>query len=218
MSSDKTAITEALANSEARWRTARWIAKETGISIDDAIKILERSPEIRRSKRGNSRGEALYALKYKRIGNTDDDVQEPALDESDLSPSKFLVLLPFDSSAKPLKDVVGKVVRASHGEPLFLDEIRPGAVWADEVYRLVGISDAVIADVTRHNPNVMFEIGIAHGLGKPLVLLIDDAAGANLPSDLAGYQFITYSRSNFSPFLDRLRRTIQQIVQRREQR
>jgi hypothetical protein len=188
MSSDKTAITEALANSEARWRTARWIAKETGISIDDAIKILERSPEIRRAKKGNTRGEALYALKDKRIGNTDDDFQEPALDENDLSPSKFLVLLPFDASAKPLKDVVGKAVRASHGEPLFLDEIRPGAVWADEVYRLVGISDAVIADVTRHNPNVMFEIGIAHGLGKPLVLLIDDAASANLPSDLAGYQ------------------------------
>ncbi|UFW51126.1 MULTISPECIES: hypothetical protein [Bradyrhizobium] len=218
MSDEKVAITEALANSESRWRTARWIAKQTGVSVENTLKILERSPEIRRAKNGNTRGEALYALKDKRMGRTGDDVQEPTLGKTHLPPSKLLVLLPFDASARPLRDVVGKVVRASHGEPLFLDEIRPGAVWADEVYRLIGISDAVIADVTRHNPNVMFEIGIAHGLGKPLVLLIDDAASANLPSDLAGYQFIPYSSSNFSPFLDRLGRTIQQVVHRREQR
>jgi nucleoside 2-deoxyribosyltransferase len=129
---------------------------------------------------------------------------------------KFLVLLPFDASARRLRDVINTAIRQARGEPLFLNETKAGAVWVDEVSRVVSTSGAVIADVTRLNPNVMFELGMAHALGKPLVLLLDEAASTNLPSDLAGYQFVTYSRENLSPLMARLSRTIGQIVQRQE--
>src|SRR5262249_41435921 len=130
---------------------------------------------------------------------------------------KFLVLLPFDASARRLRDVLNTTIRQAHGEPVFLDQkLATGAVWADEVSHLIRTSGCVIADVTWLNPNVMFELGMAHGLGKPLVLLVDEAASTKVPSDLAGYQFLTYSPGNLSPLMARLSKTIGQIVQRQE--
>jgi predicted nucleotide-binding protein len=132
---------------------------------------------------------------------------------------KFLVLLPFDASAKRLRDVLNTTIRQAHGEPVFLDQnLAAGALWVDDVARLVRTSGAVIADVTRLNPNVMFELGMAHSLGKPLVLLVDEAASTKVPSDLAGYQFLTYSPGNLSPLMARLEKTIGLIVQRQETR
>jgi nucleoside 2-deoxyribosyltransferase len=131
---------------------------------------------------------------------------------------KFLVLLPFDASAKRLRDAINTTIRQARAEPIFLDQIGRGAVWVDEVSQLIRSSGAVIADVTRLNSNVMFELGMAHGLGKPLVLLLDETASTSLPSDLAGYQLLTYAPGNFSPLMARLSRTIGQIVQHQEAR
>jgi nucleoside 2-deoxyribosyltransferase len=145
-------------------------------------------------------------------------MQDSNADEDQLLPFKFLVLLPLDASARRLRDVINTTIRQARGEPMFLDELRAGASWVDEVSRLVRESSAVIADVTRLNPNVMFELGLAHGLGKPVVLLLDEAASTSLPSDLLGYQTLTYSAKNLSPLRDRLSRTVRQIAQRREAR
>jgi nucleoside 2-deoxyribosyltransferase len=131
---------------------------------------------------------------------------------------KFLVLLPFDASARRLRDAINSTIRQARGEPMFLDQIGRGAVWVDEVSQLIRSSGAVIADITRLNPNVMFELGMAHGLGKPLVLLLDETASTNLPSDLAGYQLLTYSPGNLSQLTARLSRTIGQILQHQEAR
>lgn len=222
MADSKEKILRALDRSVHRWRTARSIAAETGISIDNVTRILRSSPAIARAKKGNDRGEALYARKAKQRAEPADALSpssqapSPVADESSLPTFKFLVLLPFDASVRRLRDVINKTVRQGRAEPLFLDEIRAGAVWVDEISRLVGTSGAVIADVTRLSPNIMFELGVAHGLGRPLVLLVDETASTKLPSDLSGYHFITYSPDNLSPLIDRLGKTIQQIIERRE--
>jgi Predicted nucleotide-binding protein containing TIR-like domain len=128
---------------------------------------------------------------------------------------KYLVLLPFDGSTMPLRDTIGDVIRRERGEPIFLDEIRFGAVWVDEIAGAIGTSDAVIAEVTRLNPNVMFELGMAHSLGKPLVLLLSEAATTNLPSDLSGYQYLTYTPGDLTAFSERLGKAVRQLAQRR---
>ena len=55
----------------------------------------------------------------------------------------------------------------------------------------IDAADLVVADLTELNPNVFYELGIAHGLGIPTVLLtqsIDD-----VPFDLRGYRVKEYS-------------------------
>lgn len=57
-----------------------------------------------------------------------------------------------------------------------------------------GINDSelIIADLTEHNPNVYYELGLAHGLGKSVLLLTQNIDG--IPFDLKVYQHLAYSR------------------------
>ncbi len=56
-----------------------------------------------------------------------------------------------------------------------------------------GISqaDLVVAEISSRNPNVMYELGIAHALGKPTVILTQDID--QVPFDLRSYRLIKYS-------------------------
>jgi nucleoside 2-deoxyribosyltransferase len=52
-------------------------------------------------------------------------------------------------------------------------------------------SDIVLADISGHNPNVMYEIGVAHALAKPTLLLKND--GLPLPFDIHYHEIMKYS-------------------------
>lgn len=58
---------------------------------------------------------------------------------------------------------------------------------------MAGISDSdvIIADLTTSNPNVFYELGIAHAVGKPVVLLTQSIE--DVPFDLQSYNLIQYS-------------------------
>ena len=108
---------------------------------------------------------------------------------------KCLVLMPFNET-KPEKfyqEVVSKAVRSIAYDPVRLNEVyEPGEIlnkfllWLDEC-------DAVMADVTDQNPNVMYEIGRAHERDiKPLLLFhreIDDVQ-ESLPFYLKGHEVV----------------------------
>ena len=49
---------------------------------------------------------------------------------------------------------------------------------------------AVIAECTGRNPNVFYEIGIAHTLGKPVILTTQTTE--DVPSDLRNIRYIHY--------------------------
>jgi hypothetical protein len=55
-------------------------------------------------------------------------------------------------------------------------------------------SDVIIAEVTPPNQNVFYELGYAHALGKPTILLAEQPkeGGARLPFDISGYRCIFY--------------------------
>lgn len=51
-----------------------------------------------------------------------------------------------------------------------------------KIFRHLYIVPMVVADLTGLDPNVLYELGIRHGLGKPIVPLIQK--GHKLPSDI----------------------------------
>ena len=51
------------------------------------------------------------------------------------------------------------------------DDLFGPAVIMDDIVANIGMSDIVIADLTRKNANVFYELGICHTLQKPTVLL-----------------------------------------------
>ena len=60
----------------------------------------------------------------------------------------------------------------------------------DEIYNSITNARIIIAEATSPNPNVYYELGYAHALGKPVILLTKDVSST--PFDLKMYNHIVY--------------------------
>jgi len=53
------------------------------------------------------------------------------------------------------------------------------------------MTDLVVADLSGRDPNVFYETGFAHAMGKVVILLVQDVA--DIPFDLQHYPYIVYA-------------------------
>ena len=60
----------------------------------------------------------------------------------------------------------------------------------EDVWKGINEANIVIADITNRNPNVFYELGIAHTLGKKVILLTQHIE--DIPFDLKRYRIIEY--------------------------
>jgi hypothetical protein len=71
-----------------------------------------------------------------------------------------------------------------------IDELaRPGIIFED-IKHEIAESKVVIAEITAPNQNVFYELGYAHALNKPTILLAQ--RGKELPFDIRSYRVIFY--------------------------
>lgn len=107
---------------------------------------------------------------------------------------KCFVLMPFDDSYKEIYTDVYKVVCKNHNiECWRVDEIsRPGSITKDIVEGILD-ADIVIADLTSRNPNVFYELGIAHSVGNKTIMTSQSIE--DVPFDIANYRVILYKQS-----------------------
>jgi hypothetical protein len=61
----------------------------------------------------------------------------------------------------------------------------------ERVYNQISKADLIVADMSDRNPNVFYEVGYAHALGKPTILLTKSAD--DIPFDLKHYPHIVYN-------------------------
>jgi hypothetical protein len=88
---------------------------------------------------------------------------------------------------KPTCEKYGyKVVRA--------DDFHSSGLIIEDITRSIRECAIVIADVTPNNPNVFYEVGFAHGIGKPTILLCDRKR-EQLPFDISGFRTLFYDNS-----------------------
>jgi hypothetical protein len=71
-------------------------------------------------------------------------------------------------------------------------------------------ADCVIADVSGSNPNVFYEVGLAHAFGKPVIFLTQDDP-ASAPVDIRQFEFIPYHLGRHTEFLSHLDNAIQHV-------
>lgn len=64
-------------------------------------------------------------------------------------------------------------------------------------------ADVIIADCTGNNPNVFYELGLAHAHGKKVILISRDSP-EHLPFDVRPYELISYGQASHVEFLSRL--------------
>jgi hypothetical protein len=98
-------------------------------------------------------------------------------------------------------------------ELLRIDEVnRPGIIFQD-IQKKIDDATVVIAEITAPNQNVYYEVGYAHALNKPTILLAQ--RGKELPFDIRSYRVIFYDDSiGGKPLVERtLREHLHAILQ-----
>ncbi|MEW6058470.1 MAG: hypothetical protein AB1540_17880 [Bdellovibrionota bacterium] len=111
------------------------------------------------------------------------------------SPKPFIfVLMPFDSDFDDIYKfgIKGAADDAgAYAERLDEQIFTEGML--DRIFNQISKADVIVADMTGRNPNVFYEVGYAHALGKIVVLLTQKKE--DIPFDLMHRQHIVYSGS-----------------------
>jgi nucleoside 2-deoxyribosyltransferase len=126
--------------------------------------------------------------------------------------AKSLIIVPFDEHGEQVLHSLRGALEEIGVDVFRLDNIRPGASWANAVTDAIRSSDFIVADVTRQNPNVYYELGLAHALRKPTILLMSSESGSRLPSDLSGFNYIVYEPDNLHELTERVKHTARAFV------
>jgi tetratricopeptide (TPR) repeat protein len=71
-----------------------------------------------------------------------------------------------------------------------LDEFVPGAIWHKTLFTALISSDLMIADLSTHNANVLYELGVRHAMRRGRTLLI--SARGRLPGNIGYAQALWY--------------------------
>jgi hypothetical protein len=113
----------------------------------------------------------------------------------EVTPGRAFVVMQFSSPFNEIFDEVIKNVCREFGiDAHRADEAYgPGLIIAD-VTKDITHSDFVIAEITPANPNVYYEIGYAHAMNKPTILLADSKV-EKLPFDISGFRTLFYENS-----------------------
>jgi hypothetical protein len=73
----------------------------------------------------------------------------------------------------------------------------------DKIKDQIKGAEVLIADCTGRNPNVYYELGIAHAHGKSVILITQDPV-EEAPTDIRHLEFIRYTLGSHTEFLERL--------------
>jgi|GEM_PF-734095 len=113
-------------------------------------------------------------------------------DENSTVPKPFVfVLMPFDERFNDIYKfgIKGAADDVDAYAERLDDQIFTEGI-LDRVFNQISKADVVVADMTGRNPNVFYEVGYAHALGKIVILLTQDSG--DIPFDLKHRQHTVY--------------------------
>jgi hypothetical protein len=95
---------------------------------------------------------------------------------------------------------------------LSVDNAAPGDIM-NQVWQDIRRSEVVVADLTEKNPNVFYEMGLAHALGKTTVI-IKQKDTPPVPFDLRNYKYFEYDTGKLAELEGWLSRAFLEVPQR----
>ncbi|MGH8729757.1 MAG: hypothetical protein ACREV9_16725 [Burkholderiales bacterium] len=103
--------------------------------------------------------------------------------------------MPFEPKYKEVYSEVYKQVCAANKLDCWrVDEIsRPGSITRDIVEGIID-AEIIIADLTGRNPNVFYELGIAHSVGNKTIMTAQNIG--DVPFDVRNYRVLVYDQTS----------------------
>lgn len=128
-----------------------------------------------------------------------------------LDKKTMYVCMPFSEDFDDVYELgIKKVAADLHFKCERADEIQHNGGILERVYESIKSSHIIIAEISTKNPNVYYEIGYAHALGREVILLTQD--GSVVPIDLRNFNHIVYSKSRLVDFQKALRKRIESLL------
>lgn len=124
------------------------------------------------------------------------------------------VIMPFRKDFPPIFDQHISVVCTRLGITVArADGIFSTRPLMEDIREAVATAKVIIADLTDHNPNVFYELGICHALGKDVILITQDK---EVPSDVRHIRYLLYEYTppGMQRFENTLELTLRSILQR----
>lgn len=100
------------------------------------------------------------------------------------------VMMPFDASFRPVYDALQAAIGGLGMTCQRADDIWENDHVVQDVALLLSKSSVVVCDLSGRNANVFYETGIAHTLGKEVILIAQSQT--DIPFDVAAIRYIKY--------------------------
>jgi serine/threonine protein kinase len=131
----------------------------------------------------------------------------PAVEES-----SCFVIMPFGEGSgiqETYRDVILPTFEELGLRAYRADDIFSHREVIHDIWRAIGAARLVVADVTGRNPNVFYELGLAHAIGKDVIMLAQRRE--DVPFDVTHLRYILYEYTprGVNKLREALKRTVQ---------
>lgn len=192
--SEAQARVSSLQNEARELRVKLSVAEQTNLNLRESFAKFEDTVKsaIERSNVSDARTVDL-ALENASRKQEKPSRRVPDITKSEEDPNSMFVLMPFRKEFEGVYGVIKRVGTKLGIRVFRADEmVSPGQI-TDQILEAINKSGIILADLTHKNPNVLYEIGIAHTLGKKTILITQDSG--DIPFDLGYLRFIVYENT-----------------------
>lgn len=124
------------------------------------------------------------------------------------------VLMPFTQELRPIyDDHIKETIKNLNLSVARADDFFSNNSIMNEIWSAIFYAKIIVADCTGKNPNVFYEIGIAHAINKPVILMTQDQN--DVPFDLRHIRYIHYNNTprGMKKFEETLYNTVSGIIE-----
>lgn len=129
----------------------------------------------------------LLLIQQKRTVNPKVFSLEAAYSQND---NLISVMMPFSTEFNSIYSVIQDAISSTGFSCVRADDIWEHHTIIQDIVNIIAKSKVVICDCSRKNPNVFYEAGIAHAIGKEVILIAQSEH--DIPFDLRHLRYIHY--------------------------
>lgn len=92
------------------------------------------------------------------------------------------------------ESIYAPAIKAAGLEPHRADDLNRPSTIVHDIWEYTKAARLLLADLTERNPNVFYELGLAHAIAKPAILVADSIEA--IPFDLRHLRVIVYNKND----------------------
>jgi len=136
----------------------------------------------------------LFQVLYRGKANAKSEPKVFKLSENPVDPKLISFMMPFSAPFTPVYSEIKTALEAQRYRCQRADDFWLHAHIMSDVIELMCTSSVIVCDLTDKNPNVFYEAGIAHTLGKEVILITQSRD--DVPFDLRPLRYLHYLNNN----------------------